>query len=150
MEIKAELKKPYTQEQRIRFVVENNHKLGYVINETETSLQALGKTEEEIQAEEQERIANLKITKRVFAIALRDNFNIPYNELKQVIAQSDDAQLEWDLCVELHRNNPLLDIMAGQMGITSEQLDYIFRKANGEDVILQVKTDEELPTNEIV
>lgn len=47
MEIKSELKKPYTQEQRIKFIVENNHKLDYVIEENETSLLALGETEEE-------------------------------------------------------------------------------------------------------
>lgn len=141
MEIKAELIKPYTQEQKIKFIVENNHKKGYVIEETETSLQALGKTEAEKQLDENNRISQLTITKRIFAIALRDNFNIPYNELKRVIAQSDDAQLEWDLCVELHRNNSLLDIMAGQMGITPKQLDFIFQKANGEDVTLQLEKE---------
>ena len=48
MEIKAELMKPYTQEQRIKFIVENNHKKGYTIKETHISLQALADTEEEI------------------------------------------------------------------------------------------------------
>ncbi len=47
MEIKAQLKKPYTDEQRINFIVEYNHKRNYVIEETETQLQALGNTEEE-------------------------------------------------------------------------------------------------------
>ena len=42
MEIKAELIKPYTDEQRIKFIVENNHKKGYVIEETETSLISIG------------------------------------------------------------------------------------------------------------
>lgn len=134
METKAVLNKPYTQEQRIKFVVENNHKLGYVIEETDKALLALGYSEEEKQTKEKERIGNLKVTKRVFALALRDNFGIPYQKLKQEIAQSDDAQLEWDLCVELHRDNPLLDIMAAKLGVTSQQLDYIFRAANGEDV----------------
>ena len=48
MEIKEELMKPYTQEQRIKFIVENNHKKGYTIKETHISLQALADTEEEI------------------------------------------------------------------------------------------------------
>ena len=48
MEIKAKLIKPFTDEQRIRFIVENNHKLGYLIEETETELLALSKSEEEI------------------------------------------------------------------------------------------------------
>ena len=60
------------------------------------------------------------------------------------------AKLEWDLCVELHRNNPLLDIMAAKLGVTSQQLDYIFRAANGEDVTLQVENEEKSNTNETV
>ena len=38
MEIKAELKKPYTEEQRINFIVQYNHKQRYEIKETDTSL----------------------------------------------------------------------------------------------------------------
>jgi hypothetical protein len=47
MEIKAELLKPYTDEQRMDFIVEQNHNLGYEIRETETALEAWGYTEEE-------------------------------------------------------------------------------------------------------
>lgn len=41
MEIKAELKKPFTDKQRCDFIVENNHKLGYEIQETEDALLAI-------------------------------------------------------------------------------------------------------------
>lgn len=37
MEIKAELKQPYTEEERINFIVEQNHKLGYEIRQVETT-----------------------------------------------------------------------------------------------------------------
>ena len=47
MEIKAELIKPYTEEQRIDFIVEQNHRKGYEIRETELSLEAWGNTDEE-------------------------------------------------------------------------------------------------------
>lgn len=47
MEIKAELNKPYTETQRADFIVENNHRLGYIIKETNTALEAWGMTEEE-------------------------------------------------------------------------------------------------------
>lgn len=47
MEIKAELQKPYTDKQRCDFIVLNNHRNGYEIRETETSLQAWGYTEQE-------------------------------------------------------------------------------------------------------
>jgi hypothetical protein len=103
---------------------------------------------------EKERIAKLTCTKRVFALMLQE-LGITYTMLKQLIATNEQAQLEWDLCVELERQNPLLDVMALQLGITSEQLDGLFRYANGEITIdefraLYVKTEEELPTDEVV
>lgn len=80
---------------------------------------------------EKERIGQLTMTKRVFALGLKQ-YGISYSQLKELIATNEDAQLEWDLCVELQRNNPLLDVMASQMGITSVQLDDMFKIANGE------------------
>ena len=41
MEIKDRLNKPYTDKQRADFIVENNHKLGYEIQETEDALLAV-------------------------------------------------------------------------------------------------------------
>ena len=60
---------------------------------------------------------------------------ISYTQLKELIATNEQAQLEWDLCVELERQNPLLDVMALQLGVTSEQLDGLFKYANGEITI---------------
>ena len=37
MEIKAELKQPYTDKQRMDFIVEQNHKLGYEIRQTQVT-----------------------------------------------------------------------------------------------------------------
>ena len=48
MEIKAELKQPYTEKERIDFIVEQNHKNGYTIEETDNALLAWGKSDEEI------------------------------------------------------------------------------------------------------
>ena len=154
MEIKAILQNPYTEDERINFIIEYNHNQGYVIEEAEIGLQALGYTEEELALQEKERIAKLTCTKRVFALMLQE-LGITYTMLKQLIATNEQAQLEWDLCVELERANPLLDIMAAQLGITSEQLDGLFMYANGEITIedfrtLYVKPEEELPTDEIV
>ena len=58
MEIKAQLNKPYTEDEKISFIVENNHKLGYLINETDTGLQALDYTKEEKQQQEIEQFNN--------------------------------------------------------------------------------------------
>ena len=90
--------------------------------------------EAEEEQKEKERIAHLTCTKRVFALMLQE-LGITYTMLKELIATNEQAQLEWDLCVELERKNPLLDVMALQLGVTSEQLDGLFRYANGEITI---------------
>ena len=54
MEIKATLNKPYTDKERMDFIVTQNHKLGFEIKETETALEAWGYTEQEKQEQEQE------------------------------------------------------------------------------------------------
>ena len=66
MEIKAEILQPFNEEERINFIVEQNHKLGYEIRETETSLEAWGYTEEEIDLQEKERIQELFMTRSDF------------------------------------------------------------------------------------
>ena len=87
--------------------------------------------DEEEKEKEAERVSHLKCTKRVLALMLQQ-LGISYNQLKQLIATNEQAQLEWDLCIELERSNPLLDIMGQQLGITPEQLDTMFKYANGE------------------
>lgn len=51
MELKNTLNKPYTEAQRLDFIVTNNHQQGFEIKETDTALEAWGKTEEEKSAE---------------------------------------------------------------------------------------------------
>jgi len=55
MEIKNKLDKPYTDKQRVDFIVEQNHRLGYEIRETEVALEAWGYTEEEKEEQEKQR-----------------------------------------------------------------------------------------------
>ena len=142
MEIKAILEVPYTEQERLDFIVNQNHKLGYEIKETETALEAWGYTEEEKEEQEKERISHLECTKRVIALMLQQ-LGISYTQLKELIATSEQAQLEWDLCIELERSNPLLDVFGEQLGISPEQIDQMFKYANGEvDSLL-------LPNNEI-
>ena len=47
MEIKATLNKPYNEDEKIDFIIKQNHNNGYEIRETETALEAWGKTEDE-------------------------------------------------------------------------------------------------------
>ena len=138
MEIKSSLKKPYTDKQRIDFIVQQNHKNGYEIRETETSLEAWGYTEAEIKLKEKERINNLKCTKRVFVLMLEKMGLDYFKQILPLIDGNRQAKLEWELCVELERSNELLDILANELNITSKQLDLLFQYANGEDVKLEV------------
>jgi hypothetical protein len=94
--------------------------------------------EAEEQAKEKERVGKLTCTKRVFALMLQE-LGITYTQLKTLIATNEQAELEWDLCVELERKNPLLDIMAGTLGITPIQLDGLFKYANGEITLEEFK-----------
>lgn len=91
------------------------------------------KSDEEYEAEqeikERERINNLTCTKRVFALGLQQ-MGMSYSQLKELISTNEQAQLEWDLCIELERSNPLIDTMAQQFGFESEKIDEIFIKAN--------------------
>ena len=48
MEIKEVLNKPYTEEQRINFIIEQSDKNGYIIKETAVALEAWGYTDEEL------------------------------------------------------------------------------------------------------
>lgn len=90
---------------------------------------------EEQERKEKERVGKLTCTKRVFALMLQE-MGIDYlTMLKPLIESNSQAQLEWELCVELNRNNPLLDVMALQLGVTPEKLDGLFKYANGEITI---------------
>ena len=63
MEIKTKLIKPYTENEKINFIVEQNHNNGYEIRETETALEAWGYTEEEKAQKERKRLDNLSMTR---------------------------------------------------------------------------------------
>lgn len=137
MRVKATLKLPCNEIEINNFIVEYNYNQGCIIEEYEDRLDALEYTEEEKEEQERERISHLKCTKRVLALMLQE-MGITYNQLKQLIATNEQAQLEWDLCIELERCNPLLDIMGTQLGITPEQIDIMFKYANGEVETLEV------------
>ncbi len=84
---------------------------------------------------EAERVARLSCTKRDFALMLQELGVDYFTQLKPLIESNPQAQLEWELCERLYRFNPMLDLMAGQLGVTPEQLDGLFKYANGEITI---------------
>lgn len=96
--------------------------------------------DEKQKEKEKERISHLKMTKRVCALMLQE-LGVPYSQLKAEIAKSEDAQLEWDLCVELERSNPLINIIGATFGLSPEQIDQMFKYANGEVDSLEVANE---------
>lgn len=89
-------------------------------------------TPEEEEEIERQRILNLKCTKRVFILMLEQLGLDYYEQILPLIEANRQAKLEWELCVELQRSNPLLNVMGEQLGITAEQIDKLFKYANGE------------------
>lgn len=125
MEVKAELLKPYTEEERVNFIVQQNHRLGYKIEETEDALQAWGYTKKEIEQQERERIAQLSLTKREVFLALYKDKGTTPEQIKAQI-QNPEALIEFEYATEYFRGNPLIDTVGKKLGYTSEQLDYLF------------------------
>lgn len=85
MEIKAQLNKPYTEEQRIDFIVEQNHRQGYEIREAENELQAWGYTEEEKEQQEKARILELSMTRSDFFDGMIMAFGLDSKELRVIV-----------------------------------------------------------------
>jgi len=74
MEIKNKLNKPYTEEERIDFIVLNNHRMRYEIRETEMALEAWGLTDEE-QEEQRQQARNAEIEGKITEL---NNLTVEY------------------------------------------------------------------------
>ena len=123
MEIKKELQEPYTEEQKINFIVEENHKNGYEIREIEREiedtiidpetsketittrkikvLQAWGYTEEEIEQKEKERIAQLHLTRGDVFRALLLAKGVTRAQLRAIIEQLPEETNEQSITKEM-------------------------------------------------
>jgi len=110
----------------------------YVLDGDEYILKNIEWEEKQVQ-EERERIAKLSCTKRDFALMLQELGIDYFTTLKPLIESNPQAQLEWELCERLYRFNPMLDLMATQLGVTSEQLDGLFKYTNGEMTLEEFK-----------
>lgn len=88
--------------------------------------------EEEKAARERERISHLKCTKRVFVLMLEQMGFDYFEQIAPLINANRQASLEWTLCVELERANPLLDLMGAQLSVSPAQIDKLFQYANDE------------------
>ena len=62
-----------------------------------------------------------------------------FEQLLPIIEANRQAKLEWELCSILQRNNPLIEQIATQFEITSEQLDMLFKVANNENTVEELR-----------
>lgn len=132
MEIKATLQKPYTEEERIEFIVEQNHNNGYEIRETETALEAWGYTEEEIAQQERERLDMLYLTGADVERGIYQAKGMDFDDIMAFVMANPPQGLDVKaLKIELkannfYRGNPYVNAVGALLGFTSEQLDKFF------------------------
>ena len=147
MEIKAILQKPYTENERMDFIVKYNHSMGYEINETATELQALGYTEEEIALQEKERIAKLFLTSADVERGIYQAKGMDFDDIVAMVTQLQPDGLDIKaLKIELkannfYRGNPYVNIIGALLGFSSEQLDKFF-ETNNYTCLLEVKSGD--------
>jgi len=132
MEIKAILKKPYTDNERIEFIVEYNHNQGYVIEETEEEIQAWGYTEEELTQKETERVAKLFLTGADVERGIYQAKGMDFDDILAFVMANPPQGLDVKaLKIELkanhfYRGNPYVNAVGALLGFTEEQLDKFF------------------------
>ena len=150
MELKARLKKPYTETQRIDFIIEWNHKHGYTIRETGQALEAWGKTPEEEAEEEKRRILELYMTRSDFFDGMIKAFGLDSAELRVIIdtllhninitdIEIKIAMNNYDNALNFYRKHTIFTLLSGieipiaegfSIVITSEQWDKFFDETN--------------------
>ena len=132
MEIKAILEKPYTEEERLNFIIEYNHNLGYEIKEAENALEAWGYTEEELEYKEKERIGNLNLTGADVERGIYQAKGMDFDDILAYVAQLQPQGLDIKaLKIELkanhfYRGNQYVNAIGTLLGFTEEQLDKFF------------------------
>ena len=131
MEIKATLQKPYTEKQRINFIVQQNHRNSYEIRETETAFEAWGYTEEEKLKQEKERIAMLNMTCADVERAIYKVKGIDFDDILAMVKNNpaiDEKALKIEFKANnFFRGNPYIEQVGSLLGFTSEQLDKFFK-----------------------
>lgn len=134
MEIKATLDKPYTEEQRISFIVEQNHQQGYEIRETETELQAWGYTEEEKQQKEAERVGELTMTALDFITFLRQ-CGLTLEQIRAYLNANIELDTQLTYCQNVYCKvaRAVMPLTVGDITITAEMVEQAFKRKNGEE-----------------
>lgn len=154
MEIKATLNKPYTDKEKADFIVEQNHRNGYEIRETETTLQAWGYTEAEKAEQEAERIAQLHLTRgdvfralllarQVTRAQIRALIEAMPDETPEQMIAKEYALIDFDESLDFYRGVALIDTLGTQLGISSEAMTQFFETNDYHYLIPDVRVQNE-------
>lgn len=132
MEIKATLNKPYTEDERLDFIVEQNHNNGYEIRESEESLQAWGYTEEEQAQMEEERINNLTMTPLDF-IGVLQSLGLTLEQINAFLESNLEIKMQLTYCNSVYCGvvKSFLPIEINGVTITAEMIEQAFKLKNG-------------------
>lgn len=84
------------------------------------------KTDEQKEQEEKKRVAMLKMTPRDFLLAITE-MGVDFAKIKELMATNPQVEIELNYCNYVYRGNALLDQLCGQFGITTTQLDELFK-----------------------
>ena len=157
MEIKSELLKPYTNKQRTDFIVQQNHRNGYTIEETDKALIAWGKTDEEKEIEERERLDMLSMTRGDVFEALILAKGLGKAQIRAMIEQAELDTVtkalylnRFDEALEFYRGYPIFDMLGEALGITGEMLDKFFETRDYHYLTTCKLTINAMPTEAIV
>ena len=128
MELKAELKKPYKEIQRLHFISENNHINKYEIRETDTALEAWGYTEEE---KKRRYYDNLTLSPCDVELALYRDKGIDFEDLKGLIKEKAPEIDIKTIGIELkrgifERQNKYVKQIGALLGYSDDDIDYLF------------------------
>ena len=129
MEIKAELLKPYTDKERMDFIVQNNHNLGYEIRETDSALEAWGYTDEEKAKEEQNRINHLTCT-ALDLITFIKSLGLTDEQVLAYLQANPSVQLQLTFCKDVYCGAvrqlcPI--VLSEELTVTDEQVVEFFK-----------------------
>ena len=133
MKIVAELKKPYTNNEEMAFIVNWNHKQGCMVEESDKGLVALDYTDEEIALIKKERIAQLNMTRGDFIEGLILALGKDENDVISLIETLPITDVEKKVYInrvknalDFYRGYPVIDVLCGYLGLTTEQMTHFF------------------------
>lgn len=134
------LQKPYTENDRLNFIVGYNHNQGLQIVETERALFALEANElmqngvpavnpnyqQEQEQKERLRLNMLNLTKADVLLALYKDKGITPEDIKSMLKDNIPALIKFDYASSYYRGDEVVNSLGITLGYTTEEMDYLF------------------------